>query len=1047
LKASRVAPGARRHRRGLWLVAGLVGALGIASVAAAGTPKPVPGGAVHNLQPVVAPFGLGKRPTTVVVQLAGDPVVLADANHKDQTGSPLSSDQKQQIRNQLKAQQAPVAQQIQSDGGQVLATYQAAYNGIKLRIASNKVASLGDIAGVTAVHPVPIYKPTNVHSVPFVGAPQAWDGTAGFHGEGIKVAVIDTGIDYTHADFGGPGTAAAYQHALGLDTSDPTSTNVCMTPQLTPCFGPNAPKVKGGVDLVGDDYNADPNDPAYQPIPHPDPNPLDCNGHGTHVAGTATGFGVLDSGSTYTGPYNASTVSGNSWLVGPGVAPKADLYSIRVFGCQGSTDVVVDAIEWAVDHNMDVINMSLGSDFGRSNSPDAVAATNASKDGVIVVSSSGNAGSNPYMAGTPGVAENTLAVAALDANQTFPGASMKLSTGPTLTAINANGATFADGTTLPVKVLKTSSGAISLGCDPAEYTAAGVTGDIVVTKRGTCARVARAIFGQQAGAAAVIMVNTDPGLPPFEGPITNNPDTGQPFHVTIPFFGVSSNDGPALLAADGGTITLTNTQLSNPGFDRLASFTSFGPRSGDSAIKPDITAPGVSIASAGMGTGNGPAIISGTSQASPHVAGSAALVKQAHPDWRKVAYWNAALVDTASPSGVANYSVRGAGAGLLQVQNAVKTQVIGLADKNAAELNFGFAELNRDFNQRQHLTLKNFGSSPATFTVADTLDSGSPHTVSFNNSTVTVPARGERDVVVALSVPVATAGDATAFRDVAGVLSLTPSGGSNSGVALHVPYYLVPQAVSNVQVSGIDSGSLRQGSAQAKVTNNHGAAVGFADWFAWGLKDRKQHGLSSDDLLAAGVQSYPSDGLLVFAISTARRWANPSEVEFDVLVDTTGDGTPDYDVVAADFGQLTSGTNNGQDAVAVFNLATGAGDIEFLAGAFTDGTSMELPVLFSQLGLTSSSTKISYTVNAFGLTDGTADSFGGDTASYDVNHPAFTSSNPFETVNPGETKVDTITVDKPLWQAVQPLGLLVLAQNNQSDRGKDEGQTFNVNIR
>jgi hypothetical protein len=185
----------------------------------------------------------------------------------------------------------------------------------------------------------------------------------------------------------------------------------------------------------------------------------------------------------------------------------------------------------------------------------------------------------------------------------------------------------------------------------------------------------------------------------------------------------------------------------------------------------------------------------------------------------------------------------------------------------------------------------------------------------------------------------------------------------------------------------------------------------------------------------------------VFAISTARRWANPSEVEFDVLVDTTGDGTPDYDVVAADLGQLTSGTNNGQDAVAVFNLATGAGDIEFLAGAFTDGTSMELPVLFSQLGLTSSSTKISYTVNAFGLTDGTADSFGGDTASYDVNHPAFTSSNPFETVNPGETKVDTITVDKPLWQAVQPLGLLVLAQNNQSDRGKDEGQTFNVNIR
>ncbi len=99
-------------------------------------------------------------------------------------------------------------------------------------------------------------------------------------------------------------------------------------------------------------------------MPHPDPNPLDCFGHGTHVAGTAAGFGVTADGKTYTGPYNDSTVSSHSWNVGPGVAPKADLYAIRVFGCEGSTDVTIDAIEWAVDHDMDVINMSLGSPFG-----------------------------------------------------------------------------------------------------------------------------------------------------------------------------------------------------------------------------------------------------------------------------------------------------------------------------------------------------------------------------------------------------------------------------------------------------------------------------------------------------------------------------------------------------------------------------------------------------------------------------------------------------------------------------------------------------------
>src|SRR5205823_1353167 len=103
---------------------------------------------------------------------------------------------------------------------------------------------------------------------------------------------------------------------------------------------------------------------------------------------------------------------------------------------------------------------------------------------------------------------------------------------------------------LPVKVLKTSGGQISLGCDPSEYTAAGVTGALVVTRRGTCARVARAIFGQQAGAAAVVMVNSSDTLPPFEGQITSNPDTGEAYTVTIPFLGVRSSDGAALLAAD-----------------------------------------------------------------------------------------------------------------------------------------------------------------------------------------------------------------------------------------------------------------------------------------------------------------------------------------------------------------------------------------------------------------------------------------------------------------------------------------------------------------
>src|SRR5437879_10620819 len=101
---------------------------------------------------------------------------------------------------------------------------------------------------------------------------------------------------------------------------------------------------------------------------------------------------------TYGCPYNAATPAApGSFNSGPGVAPKADLYAVRVFGCEGPTDVTVDAIEWAVDNDMDVINMSLGSTFGSKDDPSAVASTNAAKAGVIVVASAGNAGPSPYV--------------------------------------------------------------------------------------------------------------------------------------------------------------------------------------------------------------------------------------------------------------------------------------------------------------------------------------------------------------------------------------------------------------------------------------------------------------------------------------------------------------------------------------------------------------------------------------------------------------------------------------------------------------------------
>src|SRR5438067_3927002 len=389
---------------------------------------------------------------TVVVQLSDKSVAEAQAD----AGRKLTGSEKNQIKNQLKGTQDALKPQIQSIGGKILAQFQSALNGIKVQIAVSKLSQLSSLSGVTALLPVHNDVPDNATSVPYIGAPTVWDAPTNYRGEGIKVGVIDTGTDYTHANFGGPGTPADYTTSHAAETA----------PANPAYFGLSAPKVKGGFYLVGDNYNA--NLPATDPnsVPHPDPNPLDCNGHGSHVAGTAAGFGVTSAGATYMGPYNPSIYTPNAFRIGPGVAPKADIYSYRVFGCAGSTNVTVDAINMAFDDGVDVINMSLRSPFGTGDDASAVASTNVAKAGVIVVASAGNSGASQYITGSPATGTGTISVAANDAKAGSPGATMVISTDGSITAQNSNGATFTDGTALQVAVLRVSypSGAVSLGC-------------------------------------------------------------------------------------------------------------------------------------------------------------------------------------------------------------------------------------------------------------------------------------------------------------------------------------------------------------------------------------------------------------------------------------------------------------------------------------------------------------------------------------------------------------------------------------------------------
>src|ERR1041385_2095073 len=605
--------------------------------------------------PAFVPLGVkGGGRVKVVVVMASDSVAAARARFPDRA---LTRDERRAVEDQAAAEQQGVEPEISGRGGHVLKRFRHALNGIKIEIDRDQVAALAALPGVVEVLPVIKHRPNNAVSVPFIGAPVVWQGSPGFRGEGVKIAVIDTGIDYTHANFGGPGTVAAFQAAAAasIKPADPA------------LFGPNAPKVKGGTDLVGDDYDASAvdangNPDLAKPTPHPDPNPLDCNGHGSHVAGTAAGFGVDTHGATYAGPYDSAAFQ-QGFRIGPGVAPKADIYSVRVFGCEGSTDVVTDAIDWAVQNDMDVINMSLGADFGTGKTSDALASQNAARAGIIVVASAGNAGPAPYITGSPASGDGVISVAAVDSTERFPAAVLALAGGRSITAIDANGAPL-PGSALSVFVLRTPTGGVSLGCDDKEYVDTSIAGKLVVTLRGTCARVDRAVFGQRHGAAAVAMINNGPGFPPFEGDIPG---------VTIPFLGVLTADTATLTAS--ATAALASGTLANPGFKAAADFSSGGPRFGDSHLKPNAAAPGVSILSTFSGSGNQGERLSGTSMASPHVAGVAALVRQANPSWSQRAQ-SAAVVQTAGPGQLNSFAPRIDGGGLVKPIGATSTQAV-----------------------------------------------------------------------------------------------------------------------------------------------------------------------------------------------------------------------------------------------------------------------------------------------------------------------------------------------------------------------------------
>src|SRR5260221_6098425 len=454
--------------------------------------------------------------------------------------------------------------------------------------------------------------------------------------------------------------------------------------------------------------------------------------------------------------------------------------------------------------------------------------------------------------------------------------------------------------------------------------------------------------------------------------------------------------------------------------------------------------------------------------ASPHVAGVAALTRQAHPTWR-VGDIKAAIVNTGRPSGVAGYKTSLGGTGLVQPAGSTATQVVARTEgqRFGASLNFGFAEFSDRFRRTKDISLRNQGSLDAIFTVAQAAASGSPHTVSLSRTSVRVPAHGEAEVSVTLDVPAATAGASDAFHEVVGLIEITPASASdNAGVALRVPYYLVPRALSDVSTS-IGKLKATNPATIATVSNKRRGISGDADFYAWGIFDRK---ISSDDsendgegdnkdkpsndVRAIGVQSFalgPTTQLLVFAVNTYNRWSNASTNEFDISVDVDGDGIDDYVIVGLDQGAVQLGSFNGVMGSFVFSKRSPGASIAFLAFAPTDSSTALLPVLSTQLCRVNepclsklTNPRLTYHAESFDLANG-GDKLVAGSAKYNAWSSSI-SQGGFVTVAPGATDATTVISVNSAESALTPaLGVMVVTFDNKS--GADEAQLIKVDVK
>jgi subtilisin family serine protease len=643
---------------------------------------------------------------------------------------------------------------------QVVDEYSIVLNAIAVKLNGNAMNGLLNAPGATFVSRDYLYQLEMNRSPTLIGAPTLWTavGGQGNAGAGVKIGIIDTGIDQTHPFL----TDNSLVVPSGFPKCDAIDSAVG-TPNTQCNFVSN--KV-----IVAKVFETLTNFDAHA-----------AQAHGSHVSGIATGV------ANTCAPFVGCTLSG--------IAPRAFLGNYNVFPgnvLSASSHDIAKAVDAAVADGMDVLNLSLG---GTANPNDVlVNAVNSATDaGVVVAIAAGNSGPGAGTVSSPGIADKVITVGA-STNPHFIGVPATVTGIGTFGASVGQFASYAPAITATYALTTPSNGCTAISQD--------LSNQIALIRRGACTFTTKVRNAQDAGAIGVIVINNQQG-----DPIAMAQDGTAPV-PTIPAVMVSITNGNAMAAIAPSTVTVDGTTpqeffSDGAGADILARFSSRGPPllqtpgvgigQPQNKIKPDVVAPGVNVYSSvpSFSCASPPcfAFFQGTSMATPHVAGSAALLIQLHPNWSpeqvKSALVNSAHRPVKSPttgSPLLDPMARGAGridlAAASQVSATLETSPTPSTLGNG-QASFSFGELRASSQARSFtITLTSVSTSIITYTIS-VVPAVSGPTVTPSITSLTLSAGGTATVDVSLTQPPSLSG--VFFGDV----QLT--GGP---VALNVPYWV-----------------------------------------------------------------------------------------------------------------------------------------------------------------------------------------------------------------------------------------------------------------